>query len=283
MRGFRRLLLVSVSALSLACTGQTALAQDGGKLIIGGTVGLLAAPNDLARGTVTANAYDIEEINYDDPYASYVSGVLGYRLGNGWDILARLSSTQTEDTLSEFTYYDDEDLYGGEIETGFDYQTLDLEVGFTPMLDDNLDIRFAVGLRALSYSDRLVVRDKIGGGLPGSDSYENSFSGVGPRVAIDFSTRLPDSPFGLSASAAASVVFGELEQTYDSEVEETFDKTVGTLEAKVTGDYHIENIGKLSLGYRVEQIADMHEFDHASGILENQVTHGPVLEFLGSF
>jgi len=274
MRGFHRFLLVSVSVFALSCAGPSA-AQDAGKVLVGGSLGVVLAPNDVARTVV--DTYDFDEVSYDDPRGTYVSGVLGYRFGNGFDIIGRLSSTRSDDTLTEFQY--DDYSYGGEVRTGFDYQTLDLEAGFTPVLDDNFDVRFAVGLRALSYSDRLAIRDKIEEDDFDEDIYEKSFFGVGPRVALDLSARLPDSAFGLTASAAGSVVFGEL----DTEgVQGGVDKTVTTLEAKLTGDYYVGDIGKLSLGYRAELLSGMHDFEEES-IRQNQLTHGPVLEFLGSF
>jgi hypothetical protein len=272
-----RFLLLSVSMFVLAGSAGIALAQDAGRVVIGGTLGRVAAPNDLARGIAGGN-YELTEIDYDDPYASYVSGVLGYRFGNGWDIVGRLSTTRAGETLTEFDY--NSGSYSGEIGTEFEYQTLDIEAGYTPELDDNLEVRFAAGLRALTYSDQLSVRDKIGG-WEETSAYENSFAGVGPRVTVDIAARIPDGAFGISASAAGSVVAGKLDWTTD-DGSGSDDKLVTTLEAKVAGDYHIENVGKLSLGYRAEMIADLHEFDHSNAV-SRQVTHGPVLEFLGGF
>jgi len=120
----------------------------------------------------------------------------------------------------------------GEIKTGF--AAADFEVGYTPTLGNNFNVRLFAGLRALQFQStfeglaagmRYYSSYFSGSTSPGTGFYssqnssynssyfegtvESKFTAIGPRVGVQASTRFEGSNFGLSGSLATSVLFGK--------------------------------------------------------------------------
>ncbi len=280
MSTMRALLLASVSALTMAAGLSVARAEDG-SFIFGVSGGGVVGNNATIESFRDSGLYEIVEIDVPDFSGPYFAMTVGTQIMPLVDLRARVSLVSASAGESDFTYFDPEDEEDklGTLDTGLDYQMLDIEAGYTPALSDDFEVRLVAGVRAMRLTDRLMVDDKNG-----TDFYDNEFLGAGPRVAIEASTRFGGTPFGASASAGGSVLFGRMERRIDGEVEDTIDKTIGMLDAKATLDYHVTEQAKLSLGYRAEKLYGAHDFvvDDAA-IAGDQLTHGPVLEFLGRF
>jgi len=295
MRFARRLLLASVSVVTLLAGGLSASwAQDETKFILGVSGGLISGPNLTVESFVESGAYDINEIDIFGLEGDYYAVTVGTKFMPLWDFRARLASTRVDDTYSEFEYLDvdqeeqEVDKLGSIGTGGLDYQTLDIEAGYTPAIADDFELRFVAGVRAMHYTDRLTVEDKIGEEYERVRAYENEYFGIGPRVGLEASARLGDTGFGVSASGAASLVFGTLERSTTVDDDDTttssVDKNFLTLEAKATADYYLGDFGKVSLGYRAERLSGVHDFRVGGVDIEaDAFTHGPVLELLGSF
>lgn len=281
-------LLASVSALTLICGANTSEAQDRPKITIGASGGYVMGPNSTADEFFVGDYYDFTSIEAIPTLTgNYSAVVVGAEVMPAWDIRAKLAATHTRDTSVEFEYDDPDDKLGellGEMGTGLDYQTLDIELGYTPALDDDFEVRLIAGVRALHYSDRLEVTDKIGEQDEETTLYENDFLGIGPCLGIEASQRFASTSFGVSASAAGAVAFGGVDQSVNGEDPISDGKVIATLEGTVGVDYYIGDVGKLTFGYRGEVLSGVHDFEIEGGELHSyQVTHGPVLEFLASF
>lgn len=115
----------------------------------------------------------------------------------------------------------------------FGYLAADLEIGYTPVLSDNFNVRLFAGLRALAFRSSFEgsageynydtgtyssFSSDFGSYSGGHSGYFSSYSegtidvtfkGIGPRVGAQVATRFEGTNFGLSGSVASSVLFGQ--------------------------------------------------------------------------
>lgn len=327
----KALLLGTVSAAALVAAASSAQAQDATDGITVSVEGAaLFGPNNLAEdklGTGVLLPGSGGEISYDenDNTGWRAAFAVQKQLDPLWDVkLALALNHQFETTSSlEFAYSTmsggSGSTYAGLFETknDFDFETADLEVGFTPDLDGPIDFRVFGGVRGMHYNDTF---DKLGtyeqtyysGGSAtsggGSFTYaldqSSAFYGAGPRVGFEASSRFGDSMFGLTSSVAGALLLGRAEHNYslaydftsgvsggipfptvDSSVEEW--GWVTDFEASLGLDLYINDMTKLTVGGRVERVGTLSEFstgtsggDSASG---ERLTYGPTLKLQAQF
>lgn len=189
------------------------------------------------------------------------------------------------------------DVDGGGAAT-FSYLTGDLELGYNVRPSDQFDLRVFGGLRVLNSRD---TQDKFGDVTIGSSggtleqNVRSEFLGAGPRVGLDFSSTLGDSPIGFSGMLASALLFGELKQKVDVSVTSggstsgssfTFheNETIFNLEAAFGADFHISENSVLTLGYRGEYWNDIRFSDKTGeGGTDDTLSHGPFLRFITEF
>jgi len=100
-----------------------------------------------------------------DPLSQSVNPLGGYYAGLRisknimplWDVAVGLSSTDVKGSANYLypfsTPYTSDKV--GQLTDELAFQTLDLEAGYTPVLGNNLDVRFLAGLRGLHYATTL--------------------------------------------------------------------------------------------------------------------------------
>lgn len=228
----------------------------------------------------------------------------------------------------------------------FGYASADFEVGYTPVLGDNLNVRLFAGVRALSFKS--TFEGQAGGSGfyqsgyeqsgPGSDYYSSytssfydyyfdgkvkaEFTGIGPRIGAQASTRFEGTNFGVSGSVAASVLFGKQKVTrsgYSSSYNRNFSslssynsgspvsgssltvtsgssfssytseasKTVVDLQASVGLDYYLNDNTALTVGYQAEKLfevgADSSFNSLNPGAEIDTLSHGAFIKLSGTF
>ncbi|WP_328766575.1 Lpg1974 family pore-forming outer membrane protein [Devosia aurantiaca] len=162
-------------------------------------------------------------------------------------------------------------------------------MGYTPELDDNLDIRLFAGARGLhAANDIFVTEDKLGGEFDESTLIESNYFGIGPRVGMDIANRFADSPFGISGSFAGAVIFGNSSQTITTDTsggptstEIDDNRTVVNLEASIGLDYHFTEQASFTIGYRGEHFGNVSNVP--GGEPESFTSHGPFVKAALSF
>ena len=259
---------------------------------------------DAAGSYVVGNSGTIEDRLVTDPGITdfdindfdggYGTLGLGYRFGNGWDISGRFSATSLNPSTADFfepsTGFPFSDK-AGEITSDLDFQGLDIEAGYAPVVDDGFDLRVFAGLRGLHYTNSLnETEDKVGGGFPSEADFDHEFIGVGPRIGMEFATRLGDSQFGLSGSFGGAVIFGSEDQTVTltgplgspATTVTSEDKVVVNLDASLGLDYHLTEQATVTVGYRAEHLSGVNDFSgYASET--GQLVHGPFLKLKAAF
>jgi len=264
-------------------------------------------PNWDIRGTVSVvNGGSVS--GYAEAWAGYSSYNYWSRSGSGNNAYNGSSWTSSyNDAWADGTYK-------------FGYASADFEVGYTPVLGDNLNVRFFAGLRALSF------KSSFEGQAGGSGFYESSYSqdgpgtgyyssytssyyeyyfdgkvkadftGIGPRIGAQASTRFEGTNFGVSGSVAGSVLFGKQKVTssgYFSSYNQYYSslsaytsggtagpvssfssgssynpgttssysaersKTVLDLQASVGLDYYLNDNTALTVGYQAEKLFEV--------------------------
>lgn len=202
----------------------------------------------------------------------------------------------------------------------FSYKAIDVDYGMN-IGAGGMDAQAFVGARILRTDTQLdktgaVASGYFSGGEPyyanyygGYSSYDASFTGVGPRAGVSFSSRL-GSPvssagaFGISGSLAGSLVFGRLTETvesgefsgyysagyqyeysgYGSSYTETSNQTAVTLEAQIGLDYYLNDNAKLTLGYQAQQFWNVDATADTSEEDTNpRLVHGAFIGFTTSF
>ena len=109
---------------------------------------------------------------------------------------------------------DDNDVTMAQADYRMDYETFDLELGYTHSLTPSADIRYFGGLRKVDMSQKfniLYVQD-VGGGLNRRVAFkeENHLDGLGPRVGLEGKYYLGKG-FSLFAGGAASLMISDME------------------------------------------------------------------------
>lgn len=291
------LLLGSVSAVAMAAAATAAQAQDvapGGHTIIveGGGLFAKSIGADKLGQIDPSDEFDLD-LNDNLGYRAAIS--LGTRIDNFWDVRAGAAVNHQLDATSSISTDEvgpwGSGLYSG-ITTAFDYETLDLEAGYTPELDGNLNVRLFGGVRGMHYSDRQSI-DKLGDDDGISIDYKDEFIGVGPRIGVEGSARLGDSMFGISGSVSAAAIYGVSNETFDVEVmgdvppppPDLFPTTdtskwVYNLEASLGLDAYLSDDAILTVGYRASTTSPVGEnaFLFEDEPETSRFSHGPTLK-----
>ncbi len=313
----KSVLLGSVSVVAITAAAAPAIAQDntvpdGYSLSVEG--GFLMGPNDLARDKLGYyggyGSAGVVEIQDNVGYRAAIS--LGKRIDPLWDLRVGASLNHQLESVStvEFTYSS-----GGssgevllEMRNDFDFENLDFEAGYTPVLDGNFQVRLFAGIRGLHYTDSA---DKLGTTYSTSAGYSSGgtisllttseFIGAGPRIGVEGSTRFGGN-FGISGMLAGAVIHG-LERTSGSVTISEFSgasagfnatiplpgseewKTILDLEASLGLDYFVAEQTKLTLGYRAEQLFNVggNSFYYSSGGSPDRLVHGPFVKAESKF
>lgn len=301
----KALLLGSVSAVALAAVAAAAQAQDetvpdGFTLSVEG--GALFGKNTLAEDKLGSGPSG-GIINIQDNLGYRAAISMGKQIDPFWDLRVTGAINHQMTSSSDYSYSGGGSGFYGTLDTDFDYETLDFEAGYRPMLTDSMDVRLFGGLRGLHYRDSV---DKVGAyyasGGPDkvgySAEYSEEFFGVGPRVGIEASTRLGDSMFGVSGMLAGAALFGTARTNGEvsfysgasggtvpipSDEEQI---TVFNIEAALGLDMHIDDSAKLTVGYRAEGLFGIeNSISGGSGGSgsDSRWNHGPTLKLTGYF
>lgn len=198
---------------------------------------------------------------YSAYYSSYSSGfddmkgfngsvAFGKQLDPNWDVRGVATANHLGSTsgyFSSFSVYSGFTMYsGGGLRTSrgieyfaqggvysFGFETLDLEIGYSPVLTDDFNIRLFGGVRALHFKDTFegwnsgfAAGSSYYSGFDGTFSgfsgfqanyFEGSttseFFGVGPRVGLDVSKRFEGTNFGISGTVSGALLFGKQKTT----------------------------------------------------------------------
>ena len=200
---------------------------------------------------------------------------------------------------------------GTTVSTNFGFETADFEVGFTPHLDNNVNVRLFGGIRALHFNNNV---DKTGlasvSGFSGSSSFNyvisgdesisSDFLGAGPRIGISAARRFDGSNFGLSGSLAAAAIFGRQTDTAKisavatgsgaptgggiSGFSSTATKTVVDVDGSLGIDYYLDDASALTVGYHAEELFNVGTNSSGSSSPQtNKLVSGPFVKFSGSF
>ena len=190
--------------------------------------------------------------------------------------------------------------FDGTADADFSYLTGDLELGYNVRPGDDFDLRVFGGLRILNSHDS---QDKFGefdvGSSGGAFQFgaDSEFIGAGPRVGLDFSSRLGEGNFGFSGMIATALLYGDLKQKTEyvgtglgssiPDYSETFhdDEIIFNLEAAFGADFHIGDNALLTVGYRGEYWNDVRFSDKigGSGETPDTLSHGPFVRFIAKF
>lgn len=304
----KSILLRSVSAVALASVaGAAAQAQDtmvpdGFTVSVEG--GALFGPNTVAEDKLGSGGGD-GVVNIQDNLGYRAAISLGKQIDPFWDLRVTAAINQQMTSTSDVSFSSGSGGFYGTLETDFDYETMDFEAGYRPMLTDKLDLRFFAGLRGLHYKDSM---DKMGAEFSGGGDkvgygmdFSQEFFGVGPRLGVEASTRLGDSMFGVSGMLAGAALFG----TARTEGEITAFQfgsggsggavilpvpgeeeqiTVFNLEAALGLDMHVDEKTTVTIGYRAEGLFGIeNSISGGSGGSDSRWSHGPTIKLTGNF
>jgi hypothetical protein len=296
---FKPVLLGTVSLASLAAATGIAVSQDAGPsgytLSVEG--GGMFGANTVAEDKL-GSAGSAGEIEIQDNVSYRGSVAIGQRIDESLDWKIALGFTQQ---VPSSTYVDSS---GGpssgyaEMESAFNFQTADLEIGFSPSIDA-ANVRLFGGLRGMHFNDSA---DKLGyqsggpGGLGLETNYDNEFIGAGPRVGVEGSMALGDSNFGLSGLLSASAIYGVQRATLDATffsgglsspypvpgLEEEWG-TILDIEAALGVDVYLNDQTTLTVGVRAENISGISGLDGSGGSSESRFSYGPTVKLVSSF
>ena len=304
----KAILMGSISVVALAAVATAAQAQDesvpdGFSVSIEG--GALFGTNTVAEDKL-GSAPSGGIVNIQDNLGYRAAIALGKRIDPFWDLRVTGALNHQLSSTSDYSFSGGGSGFYGEMITDFDYETLDFEAGYRPMLTDTMDVRLFAGLRGLHYKDSVDKMgaayisgggDKIGYGIEANQE----FFGVGPRIGIEASAPLGDSMFGVSGMLAGAALFG----TNRTNGEASFfsgasggtvpipgqeeQVTVYSLEAALGLDMHVNESATVTLGYRAEGLFGIENiFSNLSGGSggsgsDSRWTHGPTLKLTGYF
>lgn len=288
------ILLGSVSAVAMAAAATAAQAQDtaapGGYTISvegGGLFAKSVGADKLGDIDFSGAPFDVDvDLNDNLGYRAAIS--LGTKIDNFWDVRASAAINHQLDATSSITETSSGFYFRSK--TGFDYETLDFEVGYTPELDAGFNVRLFGGVRGMHYTDRQAISegdDKVGVTF----DYKDEFIGAGPRIGAEGSTRFGDSMFGLSGSISAAAMYGVSTESYEIEVTgtggppesgDTMDtnKWVYNLEASLGLDAYLSDDATLTIGYRASTTSPVGEnaFFVEGEPETSRFSHGPTLK-----
>jgi hypothetical protein len=253
-----------------------------------------ASPDKLGEGG------DVDRDNFDDELGFRGAAAFGQCFPSGFDWRIGVAVSQFMNNDASLS-----SAGGGsgsaDYESDFDYETVDLELGFRPNMDGLSDLRLFAGLRFLHSEDSL---DKLGT-VPIIDELEidseteisTEFFGIGPRGGFDFATgTMGEGPFGISGMAAASVIFGKRDFECDgddcdeADDDDDDDETIFNLEAALGFDLHLSETSKVTIGYRGEYWDNLIGSEDVPGDKLGDIStdkdllvHGPFLKFVSEF
>jgi hypothetical protein len=201
----------------------------------------------------------------------------------------------------------------------FGFETTDFEVGFTPKLDNGMNVRLFGGVRALHFHSTDTTTSASGFNQFSSffssgssfssfgsnlDAFTSNFFGMGPRAGVSGSTRFEGSPFGISGQISGAVIVGQQTDTHQHSFTSGFSgffngssfgnsstssgpvetnsyiKTVLDLEAEAGLDYYLNDTTKLTVGVQVETLSNV-GVGANSGV--NQSAAGTFVKVSGTF
>jgi len=271
---------VSVAAL-VAAPGVAVAQDDGDDVTYSVELGLLFSPFHIdAKALDKVGVVDVGAIG------GRAAVSVGKQLDPFWDL--RLSGSinkfvlgTAERTACDVDYPADCGPVAATARFGF--TNLDIEVGYTPALSDNGEVRFFAGVRGLHYHDEHSI-DKLGEESPfspDSASYFGAFNGVGPRVGAEGVFRQPGDSFGFSGLFGVAALYGL--ETRTSEVDGDVDVTeqyitVFNLEGSLGLDYYLDDDTKLTFGYRGEVFFNVGQGLSTS---DTRFVHGPTIKLSG--
>ena len=297
---FKPVLLGTVSLASLAAATGMAVAQDAGPsgytLSVEG--GGMFGANTVAEDKL-GSAGSAGEIEIQDNVSYRGSVAIGQQIDESLDWKIALGFTQQVPSSS---YVSSGGLSSGyaEMESAFDFQTADLELGFRPSID-SANVRLFGGLRGMHFndsSDKLgYTSGGLGSGLGLETNYTNEFIGAGPRVGVEGSVALGDSNFGLSGLLAASAIYGVQRATAEATIFSGglsspypipgLDEEWGTIfdiEAALGVDVHLNDQTTVTVGVRAENISGVNSVSGGSGgSSESRFTYGPTVKLVSTF
>lgn len=330
-------LLGSVSVAAMSSAVAVVHAQDpvpdGYKVSVEGAA--LFGPNDLAEdklgsGLPISGGLSSFSSEQNDNTGWRAAVAVQRQLDPLWDLKVALALNHQFETTSstDFLYENISSSGDGSSVSGlfeqnnqFDYETIDLEAGYTPEVDGPLSLRLFGGVRGLHYKDSYdklgtVQETEFSGGsaTSGGGAFEyaylqsGEFYGAGPRVGAEASSRFGDSIFGISGSAAAAFILGRAENNmsfsgsssgsgFSGSPIPNFDTSEGEwgvvtdFEASLGLDVYLTDTTKLTLGARMERISTLSEFSTSSPFTSgssgadsgNRLNFGPTIKFEGQF
>lgn len=305
----KSLLLGSVSAVAVSAAYAPALAQDltipdGYSLSVEG--GFLMGPNTVAEDKLGSfPSGGVVDIQDNVGYRAAIS--LGKRIDPLWDLRVGASLNHQLESISTFSFFSagsgsgSGSSFSGEMRNDFDFENLDFEVGYTPVLDENFQVRLFAGIRGLHYKDTFgftETEDKVGSLYQFNADFQSEFIGAGPRIGASASTRFGDSNFGMSGMVSGAVIHGLERRSAQasvsafsggsggtfvvlSESDEEW-KTVLDVAASLGLDYYVAEQTKLTLGYRAEQLFNVGG-GVSGGDSSDRLVHGPFMKFESEF
>lgn len=182
-----------------------------------------------------------------DPSVGYNAAFsIGKQIDENWDVRFGGSINRLLENTVGVRFSSGDSFYsagsGGAFDSGFvsglaifegtadfAFKALDFEVGYSPVLQDDLSVRLFAGIRALRYSSNGGMQAGVmyasgssysagfgsGGGTSERSSgimyegaFDTRFTGVGPRVGLALAHRFAGSNWGLSGTVAGTALFG---------------------------------------------------------------------------
>lgn len=237
---------------------------------------------------------------------------VGSPLVSGFDLQASFNAVYFDTDESRDSgglFFEDIPLGEGEAHASsdFDYQYIDLELGYRPgIVGGNLRLfagpRFLHAAQDIDYSyDNSIFIPVMGIGEVdkfGNFDHDTELWGIGPRIGAEAGIPLGNSRASLNLAGAGSVIFSNVDHDYDFE----FDKlgadgsgdddlddsrTVYNLEASAAVSYNVTNAVSFELGYQgqkwwnltttLDEIDDG-DADGSASVLLSQgdvLVHGP--------
>jgi len=182
----------------------------------------------------------------DDGFGGKV--YLGYRFMGSLDLAFGFQGSQLNGKKEAFP--------SAKATTKAHYWAVDGEIGYNTMLG-GAGLRLFAGARYAQFDHR----SKFFGSIDGQffKSYNNDYSGIGPRIGADFSTRLGNSNFSIFGDVAGSVLFGTLKGHHEQlfcgsgcTSDDKGSRTVFNAEGQLGLGYEIAPAVTIGAGYRVE-------------------------------
>jgi hypothetical protein len=254
----KTVLMGSVSALATGAVATVpAQAQDQGYVFSVQGGALFGAADPYAQSatdkTGDKTGFGTGIVNSDVPENFGYTGAVtvGKRINSEWDVMfgasvnrlidAPFSSFGSGSGSSSFVSGDNTTTSSAYYElesngvTSFGFETMDFEVGYTPVLTPDFSVRLFAGVHGLhfersadvgfdyyisGFSETVNNDTNDGAGYTIDADYNvngttrSEFFGAGPRAGISTAHRFGGSNFGLSGTLAGSAVFGRQTDTF---------------------------------------------------------------------